>query len=213
MGKFYKIAIPIFTPLLSLIFPTKIVGKKLIERGKCISVCNHMSAMDPVVLAYKAYRKDFHAVSKAELFSEKHKLRNKLLRAIGAIPISRGETDLVAFKEILGLLSSGKQVCFFPEGTRKRDDSVALLPLKKGVATFAVRTKTPIQPFILLKKTSLFRKNYLFVGEAFTLEQFYRDKSSDAMGLATEYITQKMLELMEDARRYMVDKRSVKKWL
>lgn len=212
MGKFYKFFMPIFTPLFCLVFPTKIVGKKLLAKGKCISVCNHLSALDPVVVAYKAYRKEFHVPSKAELFTEKHKFTGKFLRMIGAIPINRGETDVKAFKEIVGLLMAGKQVCFFPEGTRNTTGEV-LLPLKKGVATFAIKTKSNVQPMFLLKKPRPFRRNKLFVGEEFSLEQFYGDRSADAMQTATEYITQKMLELIEDAKSYLSDKRSVKKWL
>ena len=212
MGKFYRFFLTTLTPLLKVVFPTKLVGKNLIADGKCLAVCNHLSAMDPVVLAYKVYRKEFHGPSKAELFDEKHKLRGKFLRAIGAIPISRGETDVAAFKEIVNLLMANKPVCFFPEGTRNKSGEDVLLPLKKGVATFAIKTKSQVQPFFLYKKPRVFRKNYLFVGEPFTLDAFYGNRSSDAMHEATCYITQKMLELREDALRYMKDKKDVKKW-
>lgn len=213
MGRLYRFLITVLRPIFWLFFPTKVVGRKLHTGKRGFTICNHLSAIDPVVLAVKLFKREYHVLSKAELYSEKHKVFGWLLKKLGAIPVSRGENDMTAFRTILSLLNEGKNVCFFPEGTRNKEQKTFLLPLKKGVATFALKTKAEIFPVILHKKPRVFRRNILFVGKPFTLEQFYADRAPDVFERATAYVAEKLVELKEKSLRYLEDKRSVEEWL
>lgn len=73
-----------------------------------------------------------------------------------------------------------------------------MLPLKTGAALFAIRTKTPIRPFYIWEKAKLFRKNYYYVGDEFTLEQYYDQPiTKEMLAEATEIIAEKMTEVRE----------------
>ena len=65
-----------------------------------------------------------------------------------------------------------------PEGTRNKKDD-ALQELKGGAAIFAVRTKSPIVPVMMLKRARLFRRTKLIFGEPFEFSEYYGKKLTE----------------------------------
>ena len=63
---FYILLILLYIPL-RLLYPTKVIGKKNLLKGKCIWACNHMTNMDIVILHVIARRK-INPLAKKELF-------------------------------------------------------------------------------------------------------------------------------------------------
>ena len=93
----------LFKPLIWLIFRPKVYGDKkaLRTKGKVIFICNHISLIDPVVLALVSTR-IIHFMAKKELFTS---LPGKLLfKALFVFPVDRGSADLKSIRNALKLL-------------------------------------------------------------------------------------------------------------
>ncbi len=170
-------------------FPVKVYGDRNIESKKCLIVGNHISGWDPVM--YTMWMKNIAPfVYKAEF--DKSLFLKWVFEGMECIPVHRGEADINASKSILRLLKEDKPVCLFPEGTRNPDVD-CLQEFHTGAALFAIKMKAPVRPFYIWEKTKIFRKNYIAVGEEFTLEEYY-DKPLDKKNLeeATEIIRSKV---------------------
>lgn len=183
----------ILSPLVRFVFPAKIFHKENIPTGKSLMLANHYSAMEIPVVAVRIFKKEFHALSKKELY--KNKLFSWFLHKFGGIPVDRDSMDPKALKECISVLSQNKCLYMCPEGTRNKSLSKEMLPLKHGAAIFAVKTKSPITPVLFYNKTRVFRKTYLIIGKPFTLEEFYLDRSPEMKEKATAFIAEKFTEL------------------
>ena len=173
-------------------YPVKVYGERNIPNKKCIVVGNHVSGWDPLI--YTMWTKNIISfVYKAEF--SKSKFLKWIFNGLDCVPIRRGEVDMNASKCILRILKNDKSVCLFPEGTRNPNVD-CLQEFKTGAALFALKTKSPIRPFYIWDKSKFLRRNYIIIGEEFTLDEFY-DKPIDRKTLesATEIIKNKVDEL------------------
>ncbi len=187
-------------PLQAFLWPIKAIGA---ERGRidgnAIYVCNHYSGADILLPCYVLFKDEAHVLAKYELF--KHRLVGWFLHKLGAIPVRRGEADIDAVKSVLKVLKEGKKLMLFPEGTRNLEGSQDMADLKTGAARFAIKTKSPIVPMMYYAPPKLFKRNWLYIGEPFTLEQFYGSMTPEDMHAATEIIRQKMDEARAEVNR------------
>lgn len=198
-------------PLLWLVYPTKILGKERFPGGGGLCVCNHFTPMDANPILCRLIKKNRHVMIKGEMF--KNRLVGDFLRAMGGIPVRRGEADLAAVKEVMSALKKGEKVVVFPEGTRNTSGE-DLLPLKNGVALMALKTRSQVIPFMYYDKSGFFKKNYLLVGHPFTFDEYYDMPSHEIEDRVTALMREKMLE----TRRELIDivenyKGSYKKYL
>jgi len=187
--KLYRFLAFILRPLVWLLYPTKIIGKERIPKGKAVFASNHYSHIDVAIFATALFRKGINFLAKKELFEKKRKA--KFFSRMGGIPVDRGNIDVKAMRKVIDVLDSGKQIVIFPEGTRRKDGAEEMLPFKSGSALFALKTKTQIVPITILKKPKIFRRNYLYIGEPFELTDYYGTKDFDG---ATQYLRTKMIE-------------------
>lgn len=186
-------------------FPTKIIGKENIPKGACILSCNHTSNMDAVMLALKTWEKKYY-LAKKELF--KNKFMGFFLKKFGAIQIDRQANDITAIKNCLKVLKNNKKLVIFPEGTRVHNENMELGEVKHGVAMFAIKAKVPIVPIFIIKKFKIFRRNGIYIGTPFTLEEFYGKKlTEEEMNKAGEIVTAKMNEIREFALKSLTKKK------
>ena len=168
-----------------------------IKNSKAVAICNHYSALDPCVIISKLLGKNGKVMMKNEI--TKNKFIASVAEELGCIPVKRGEADINAVKKVLYALNHNSQVLIFPEGTRNKNENFKeMLPFKHGVATFALKTKSPIIPMMYYKKTGIFKRNKLIVGEPFWLDDFYSQKPGDVKDAATEFIRVKMNELRKE---------------
>lgn len=174
-----------------LIFPTIYKGKKNIPKKNAIIVCNHRSNMDCIMLALSTFRNQKY-LAKKELF--KNKCFGGVLKGLGCIPIDREKTDLTAIKLSLKVLKQEKLLTIFPEGTRNTTDS-DLQEVKAGACMLAIKSKSPIVPVWIKKKSKPFCINCVRFGKPFTLEEFYDKKlDKETLELAAEKLQEKMME-------------------
>ncbi|MCM1305705.1 MAG: 1-acyl-sn-glycerol-3-phosphate acyltransferase [Firmicutes bacterium] len=194
---FYRFFRALLRPLQRLLWPTAIVNKQnaLVE-GNAVYTCNHYSAVDSFIPCFALFKKEAHILAKEELF--KSSIGGWFLHKIGAIPIRRDEADIAAVKNVLEVLKGGKKLLIFPEGTRNKEGTQEMAEFKKGTARFAIKTKSPIVPMLYYAPPKLFKKNWLYVGEPFTLEEFYGEHNPEQMNRATEIVR----EHMDETRRF-----------
>ena len=111
------------------------------ESGAYILSGNHVSYLDPVLMALHSFR-PVHFMAKTELFSGSPAFA-WLLRHLHAFPVVRGTPDREAILEASRLLDEGGIVGVFPEGTRGEGDLGQGLG---GAAMISLRTGVPIVP-------------------------------------------------------------------
>ncbi len=124
------------------VFRLRIEGAENVPlEGPVLIASNHLSTLDPIVLAYGLPR-PVAFVAKAELF--RMPVLAWLLPRIYAIPLERGAGDLSAVKAAIRALRQGLAFGIFPEGTRARNGK--LQPFKTGAAAIAARTGAKVVP-------------------------------------------------------------------
>jgi 1-acyl-sn-glycerol-3-phosphate acyltransferase len=95
---FYKIAANILRLLVFLIFDVKVYNKEYLDNteGGLIVCGNHISMIDPVILAVSTKRQ-IHFMGKKELFE--NKLLSFIFRKLGAFPVDRQGASLSSIKQ------------------------------------------------------------------------------------------------------------------
>ena len=111
--------------------------------GPAIIAANHVSVLDPVVIALgpadRGRTLQFLALAR---FFEVPVL-GWALRRIGQIPIRRGQGDWEAVEEVAAVIRRGSLAGIFPEGRVGPGD---LQPGKKGAARIALAAGVPVIP-------------------------------------------------------------------
>lgn len=129
---------------------TKLFGDQKVEgrenvpaEGPVIFVSNHMSNLDPAIVASLTGRNPGF-LAKKELF--KFPLFSFLLKQYGAHPLNRGAVDLKALRWAMNRLSKNDgALILFPEGTRNKDGT-GLGKGLAGVTHIALKTGAPVVP-------------------------------------------------------------------
>lgn len=125
-----------------MIFRLKIVGHSNIpKKGGVIIAANHVSYMDPPLIASSMLRK-VNFMAMAELF--KKPLYGAVYRMLGAFPVRREEADSGAIRHAVKLLRNGKVLLIFPEGTRSQDGN--LQEPKAGIGAITALSCAKVVP-------------------------------------------------------------------
>jgi glycerol-3-phosphate dehydrogenase (NAD(P)+) len=129
-------------PFFRLYFRLRRIGTEHIPgEGPVLLAANHRSFSDPFFLGL-CLRRPLRFVAKVELFDKRWKAR--LLIALGAFPVRRGESDEQAMETARIILEQGGVVGIFPEGTRVRPGPLA--EPKRGIGRLALETGAPVVP-------------------------------------------------------------------
>lgn len=109
--------------------------------GGCLLVCNHQSLLDPVFVAIHLPR-EVSYMAKIELFAIPG--FSRLIRALNAFPVRRGQADTAAIRETIQRLRAGAALTLFPEGTRTKTGDIG--PIQPGIAMIVRRARVPVVP-------------------------------------------------------------------
>lgn len=195
--RFYRVVRAFLVPLIKMLWPTEVVNRERFDEMQGgIVICNHYAVPDTLIPVASLYKRELHVLAKAEAF-ECAKIANWFLRKAGAIPVHRGEADINAVKEVLGVLRADKKLVMYPEGTRNREGTKEMLEFKQGAARFAIKARKPVLPMVYYRMHKVFRKNWLYIGEPIYLDEFYGSREADAY----EKATQKVYDGMVAARK------------
>ena len=190
---------------MAMVYPTKIVGRKNLPKGKVIITLNHTSNLDAVVLILNTWEKKYF-LAKKELFVSK--ARSWFLKKMGAIKIDREIADVSAIKEAFKVLKNNKKLVIFPEGTRNKTEELNLQQVKHGAAMIAIKTKTPIVPLWIFNRPKAFHKTKILIGKPYELDEFYGQKLSDeVLEKASAKVAEKLNETKEQAQKMFNKKR------
>ena len=136
----------VIQPFFAVYFRLRRIGMEHIpKQGPVLLAANHRSFVDPFMIGL-CLRRPIHFVAKAELFDKRWKAR--ILLALGAFPICRGESDEQAMETARLILERGGAVGIFPEGTRVRPGPLG--EPKRGVGRLALETGAPVVPVSIL---------------------------------------------------------------
>ncbi|MCQ2409195.1 MAG: (d)CMP kinase [Clostridia bacterium] len=208
--RLYRFLRVLLKPVAAILLPTKIINKEnayKVTGGQYI--LNHYTSLDSVVPYCSIFKKEVHVIAKYELFQ--NSLMGWLLTKMGGIPVRRGDADIEAAKNCLRVLKDGKKLLIFPEGTRNKEGTQVMGEIKTGTARFAIKTKTPIVPMLYYQPPKPFRKNYLYIGEPFTLEEYYSAKKPEEFHEATKIIVEEFAECRKAVNEYVDSKKNRKK--
>ncbi len=202
----YVIAKLLFGWIFWLVWRPRIWNRQALNiEGGAIFVCNHVSAWDPILLAIISPRY-IHYMAKSSLF--KNPIANVFFRfGLFAFPVNRGAGDVGSIKNSLKILSGGKVMGMFPEGTRNRTGAV--LPFQKGAALLAERSGKPVVPIYIYPRSYKRERVLVAVGDPILLEKREKGASledaAERMRLAvfslTGYIPEVKLDEEADNRK------------
>ncbi|HEY0720173.1 MAG TPA: lysophospholipid acyltransferase family protein [Gammaproteobacteria bacterium] len=113
------------------------------QEGPAIVVANHVSGLDPLLLAAASPRPLRFIIASEEY----HRFGlTWLFRAARCIPVDRTGRPERAFRAALAALKEGEVVALFPQGRIYRDHEVPH-HLKPGATRLAQMTRAPIYPY------------------------------------------------------------------
>lgn len=159
--------------LCKIIFPTKVIGVENIPAEGPVLVCsNHVSLVDPVLIATSFYRQ-ITFMAKKELFATK--FTNWFFRNLGMVPVDRGASDIAALRVCIEALNEGRLLGIFPQGHRfKQDES---REIQNGAALMALRAKAVVVPAHVSAPLKAFRRNTIRFGKPVDLSDLTRINS------------------------------------
>ena len=200
----YSISNGAFHGVLRAFSRWKVVGGERIPReGPLLVVSNHMSNVDPPLLAVSLRRRMFF-MAKRGMFKGPVA---PFLKAYGAYPLDRDGQDVGAMKWSLRLLRDGGVLVVFPEGTRSPGGLIPGLP---GVGLLAVRSQAPILPVAITGTGhlgGLWRlllptgRITVTIGEPFTLPPVKGKLERSQIEAATETIMLRVASLLPPESR------------
>jgi len=116
--------------------------EKLPAQGPLILVTNHVNFLEIPILRTRLAPRPVVGLAKAESWN--NPLLGRLFDLWGAIPVRRGEPDVLALRRSLAALEAGRILAIAPEGTRSRDGR--LRRGYPGVVTIARKSGAPLWP-------------------------------------------------------------------
>ena len=185
--RFYNFGRHFLRPFYNLFWPSKVTGEENIpDEGGFILCSNHVHMRDPLFLAVRLPKRHFTFLAKAELF--KNPILGFLIgeKGLGAIPISRGHSDLGAIREALKTIANGHGLGIFPQGTRSRDNTPT--PMLTGTALIAIRANVPVLPVYIDAPYRRFHHVDIRVGKPIDLSDLGRRCDSATMEEVTHRI-------------------------
>lgn len=167
----YKILKVILYPIFKIIYLFKIENKPIkLPEGNLIICANHLSNLDPIIVALVTDRK-VNFMAKKELF--KFKFFGKILNALGAFPVDRKASDIESIRKAMSILKSNDVLGIFPEGTRiMNDKDIKLSNFNNGIAMIASRSNSDILPIEIKGKYSLFGGIKIIYKEIIRIEDY-----------------------------------------
>lgn len=165
--------------------------------GAYLLVCNHLTVLDPIWLCAVLKNQQPHFMAKAELF--KVPVLSQLVRALGAYPVKRGGADVGAIRNTIKMLSEGRTVGMFPQGTRRKGVDPTTTEVKSGAGMIAVKSGAPVLPVYIKTKDNrprIFRRIDIYVGKPITAEEIgYDGESAGEYARISKYLFDRACEL------------------
>ena len=205
------------TPFLMILFRPKVKGLRNVPAtGPLIIASNHLSFSDSIFMPLVVPRK-VTFLAKSEYFTSpgpKGLLKKLTFIALGQVPVDRsgGRRSEAALITGLQVLSEGKCLGIYPEGTRSPDGR--LYKGRTGIARLAIESGAPIIPVAMfntekIQPTGQVIPNIQRVGMTFG-EPMYFDGDSNDLAYLRVVTDQIMNRIQELSGQEYVDQYAVK---
>ena len=182
------------------IFPVRYHGRENYDlQAPYITMSNHNSALDPLILAYPCKKYEVRFVGKKELVKVKW-IANLLNNGLHMITVDRHNSDMAAMRLCMKTLRDGYVLGIFPEGTRHHDDLMS--EVETGAAVLALRAKAPILPVYIESKPRLFRFNHVYIGKPMDISDLAAQGfNTDTVEALCARIRNTFLQMQKDAKK------------
>lgn len=198
-----------------IVFPWKVEEvEKLVSdkepdgRGRVL-VMNHVSMLDPVVVAICLYHHHIRTrpISKSEF--DRNGLVSWAFSRFGCIPVVRGTADIKAIRRAQRALQAGDWVLIFPEGTRIKTDDQPV-QIHGGFALIAQMAKTCVQPLAIVGAREITPKGkrfprpsrvYLKAGDPIFFSSLGVKKRKEQIAEMEKVSMERVYELRDELRR------------
>ena len=184
-------------PFIRFFSRVKVHGKENIPKeGGYLLCANHIAVRD-VLLIWSTCHREIKFIAKKELFSVP--IIGSAIKALGAVRLDRGGTDVAAMRKSVDLLNEGEMVAIFPQGHRYPAVDPGTTPIKSGAGMIAYRSGCDVIPvFIKTKgnKYGFFKKTELFYGAPIKNSSLgFTNGGKDEYNAATNMIFDEILKL------------------
>lgn len=140
--------------------------------GGAVVAANHTSFIDPFIVGITFwYRRMYFLVAEVVM---KGRLREWLLKGVGAIKIDRNNADIEALAKSIDKLKSGYILTVFPQGQINRNDEID--SIKSGAVLLAIRSQTPIIPMHILPRERWYKTRTVIIGNTIYPKDFLKKK-------------------------------------
>tara|TARA_B100001123_G_scaffold116844_1_gene136040 strand:- start:3039 stop:3632 length:594 start_codon:yes stop_codon:yes gene_type:complete len=182
-----------------------IEGKENIpSHSGCLLTINHLSLYDPpLALSFWSY-------SPEALGAEKTMYNNGIIGIImrwyGTFPVKRDGDDRAALRTALKVLQNDLPLLIAPEGTRHPE---GLRDPQHGASFLAMKTGVPLVPIAISGTADIFstlrkgrkQKVEMIIGKPYHLPTLSDTPRRDALRIHTEYIMQRIADLLPERHR------------
>ena len=141
MKPFYRFILACAWMTYKVLYQHKIYGLEHYHRGAGILAANHVSYLDPPIVAI-SWPEEVQFLAKESLF--RPFLFGRLIRALNSHPVTGEVGDISVFKTLIQLLKEGKKIILFPEGGRT--ETGELQPLKPGIGLLVAKGNAAVIP-------------------------------------------------------------------
>ena len=188
----------IFYPIHAVLYPFRMHGYKKVGPGPYIYVGNHYCLWDVFYPAHST-KDGIHYLAKDSIL--RAPVLGSWAKRVGVIGAMRDGTDVHTLMDAMRVLKNGEKISMFPEGTRNKGEGDDFLPFHGGAALLAIKTKTPVIPFVICNRPHVFRVTHVVFGEPMELKEFYGRKLTQSdYEAADEMLRNRLYELREEFR-------------
>jgi len=193
----YMKAHRLLAPLIRFFTGIKISGLENIPAEGGYVLCSNHIAVRDVILIGAACPRQIKFVAKKELFSVP--VLSSIIKALGAVKLDRGGSDVGAIKKSIEIVKEGDLVALFPQGHRYPGVEPIDTPTKNGAGLITYRAKADVIPVCIKTKKhkyALFRKVEIIFGKPIPYEDLgFVNGGNEEYKAATDLIFEKIIEL------------------
>ena len=212
MNKFYAFFYFLVAWIFRLCYGVRVVNKENQPKkgdGPFIICSNHISAMDPVVIAVSLRHVQTHYLAKESIF--KNKIAGWFFRNLGMIPVTRSGNDVGALKITIKNLKEGRSIGIFPQGTRHPGKDPRDTKLRGGVGMIQAYSGAAILPIYIETKDNrvkLFRRTTVILGEVITPEEIgSKGKGKEEYDRISNLVFDRVCTLGEEYKKGLAEKK------
>lgn len=172
--QFYRIGQVVLSPLFRVLYRIRIVGRENEPaEGAYLSIANHISFLDPVLVAIALRRKQ-RFIAKQELTS--HAILRLVFSVFDVLTVQEGENNLATFRAAIQTLREGDCIGLFPQG--KRIPGADPLPSQAmgGMLLIANGAQADLLPVSIMtsgNKPRLFRRTTIVIGKPIPYAEYH----------------------------------------